>query len=131
MINTSLWSKTVSLLSNLNILRLVLGDWSCSGNIKQDFLMISPICCFMKKVVNKWVYISETPPNQPDYPWFSKCKLNLVLEKHVFINSADMSHLPPFSHWSNMTNITSFQQKLELIQYDACLAITRAIEDTL
>ena len=96
----------INLLSNLNILRLVLGDWSCSGNIKQDFLMISPICCFTKKVVNKWVYISETPPNQPDYPWFSKCKLNLVLEKHVFINSADMSHLPPFSHWSNMTNIT-------------------------
>ena len=28
---------------------LVLGDWSWSGNIKQDFLMISHICCFVKK----------------------------------------------------------------------------------
>ena len=82
----------INLLSNLNILRLVLGDWSCSGNIKQDFLMISSICCFTKKTVNKWAYISETPPNQPDYPWFSKCTLNLGLEKHMLINSADMSH---------------------------------------
>ena len=85
----------INLLSNLNILKLALGDWSCSGNIKQDFLMISPICCFTKKVVNKRTYISETSPNHPDYPWFSKCTLNLGLEKHMLINSADMSHLPP------------------------------------
>ena len=85
----------INLLSNLNILRLVLGDWSSSGNIKQDLLMISSICCFTKKAVNKWAYISEMPPNQPDYPWFSKCPLNLGLEKHMLINSADMSHLPP------------------------------------
>ena len=79
---------------------LVLGDWSWSGNIKQDFLMISHICCFIKKTVNKWAYISETPPNKPDYPCFSKCTLNLGLEKHMLISSADMSHLSPFSHWS-------------------------------
>ena len=90
----------INLLSNLNILKLALGDWSCSGNIKQDFLMISPICCFTKKAVNKRTYISETSPNHPDYPWFSKCTLNLGLEKHMLINSADMSHLPLFSHWS-------------------------------
>ena len=57
--------------------------------------MISPIFCFMKKAINKWVRISETPPNQPDYPWFSKDTLNLGLEKPMFINSAHMSHLPP------------------------------------
>ena len=41
------------------------------------------------------MHISETPPNQPGYPWFSKCPLNLGLEKPILINSADMSHLPP------------------------------------
>ena len=85
----------INLLSNLNILRLVLGDWSCSGNIKQDFLMILPICCFTIKAVNKWAYISETPPNQPVCPWFSKCALNLGLQRHMLINSADMSHYSP------------------------------------
>ena len=45
-------------------------------------------------------YISETPPNQPDYPWFFKCALNLGQEKPMLINSADMSHLSPFSHQS-------------------------------
>ena len=97
----------INLLSNLNIIRLVLGDWSCSGNIKQDFLTIFPICCFTKKAVNKWAYISETPPNQPDYPWFSKCTLNFGLGEHMLINSTDMWHLPPFSHWS----ITTFLVK--------------------
>ena len=29
------------------------GVWSCSGNIKQDFLMISPISYFTKRAVNK------------------------------------------------------------------------------
>ena len=29
--------------------------------------MISPTRYFMKSAVNKWVHISETPPNQPDY----------------------------------------------------------------
>ena len=97
----------INLLSNLNIIRLVLGDWSCSGNIKQDFLTIFPICCFTRKAVNKWAYISETPPNQPDYPWFSKCTLNFGLGEHMLINSTDMWHLPPFSHWS----ITTFLVK--------------------
>ena len=32
------------------------------------YLMILRICCFTKSAVNKWVHISETPPNQPDYP---------------------------------------------------------------
>ena len=85
----------INSLSNLNILRLVLGDWSCSENIKQDFLMISPICCFTKIAVNKWAYISGKPRNQPDYLWFSKCAMYLGLEKHMLINSADMSHLTP------------------------------------
>ena len=85
----------INVLFNLNILRLVLGDWSCSGNIKQDFLMIPPINCFTKCAVNKWAYISETPSNQPDYPWCSKGTLNLGREKPMLINSADMSHLPP------------------------------------
>ena len=62
----------IDLLSNLNIFRLVLGDWSCSENIKQGFLMIQRKSCFTKSVVNKWAYISETHPNQPDYPWCSK-----------------------------------------------------------
>ena len=62
--------------------------------------MIPPKCCFTKKGINKWAHISETPPNQLDYLWFSKCPLNLGLEKPILINSADMSHLPPFSHWS-------------------------------
>ena len=38
--------------------------------------------------------ISETPPNQPDYPWFFKCSLNLGQEKPMLIKTADMSHLP-------------------------------------
>ena len=50
----------------------------------------------------EWPHTFETPPIQPDYPWFSKCTLNLGLEKAMLINSANMSHLPPFSHWSNM-----------------------------
>ena len=50
--------------------------------------MISPKYCFTKKAVNKWPHISEAPPNQPDYPWFSKCTLNLGLEKPMLINSA-------------------------------------------
>ena len=95
----------INLLSNLNILRLVLGDWSWSGDIKQDFLMITPICCFTKKVVNTWAYISETPPNQPDYPWFSKCPLNLGLEKHMLINSADVTTTPLQPLWRLKTRI--------------------------
>ena len=97
----------INLLSNLNIIRLVLGDWSCSGNIKQDFLTISPICCFTNKAVNKWAFISETSPNKPDYPWFSKCTLNFGLGEHMLINSANMWHLAPFSHWA----ITTFLVK--------------------
>ena len=55
--------------------------------------MISTICCFTKSAVIKWAHISETPPNQPDYPWFSKCTFKLGLEKPMLINSTDMSHL--------------------------------------
>ena len=62
--------------------------------------MTPPKCCFMKKGVNKWAHISEAAPNQLDYPWFFKSPLNLGLEKPILINSADMSHLTPFSHWS-------------------------------
>ena len=87
----------------MNILRLVLGDWSCAGNIKQVFLMIPAKLCFTKSAVNKSAYISEMPPNQPDYPWFLKCTLNLGIEKAMLINSISMSHLPPFSHRSNTT----------------------------
>ena len=63
--------------------------------------MISHIRCFTKSTVNKWAHISEMPLNQPDYAWFSKCTLNLVLEKPMLINPTDMSRLAPFSHWSN------------------------------
>ena len=57
--------------------------------------MIPPKCCSTKKDVNKWVHISETHPNQLDYPWFSKCPLNMELEKPIRINFAGMSNLPP------------------------------------
>ena len=61
--------------------------------------MIPPKLCFTKSAVNKWAYIPETPPNQPDYPWFLKCTLNLGQEKPMLINSADTSHgsrkIPP------------------------------------
>ena len=50
---------------------------------------------FYEKHRKKSAYISETPPNQPDYPWFPKCTLNLGLEKPMLINSTDISHLPP------------------------------------
>ena len=56
--------------------------------------------CFTKSTVNKWAYISQTPANQPDYPCFFKCTLNIGQEKPMLINPADMSHLPPFSHGS-------------------------------
>ena len=59
--------------------------------------MILPKLCFTKSAVNKWAYISETPPNQPDNQWFLKYTLNLGHEKPMLINSADMSHLPPFT----------------------------------
>ena len=62
--------------------------------------MILPIFCFTKSAVNEWAHISKALPNQPDYPLFSKCTLNLGLENPVLINSIDMSHLSPFSHWS-------------------------------
>ena len=91
----------INLLSNLNILRLVLVDWSCSGNIKQAFFMIPPKLCFTKSAVNKWAYIFEMPPDQTNYPWFLKRTLYLGQEKPMLINSSDMSHLSPFSHRSN------------------------------
>ena len=97
----------IHLSSNLNILRLVLINWSCSGNIKQDFLMISPML-FYKKVVNKWALISVTPPNQPDYPWFSKCTLNLSLEKHMLINT----YPPSATGLVNTMSVNHFQTKL-------------------
>ena len=56
-------------------------------------MIIPSKCCFTKTAVNKWVYISKTPPNQPDYKWFSKCTLDLSPEKPMLINSADMSHI--------------------------------------
>ena len=73
--------------------------------------MTPPKCCSTKKGVNNWVHISETRPNQLNYPWFSKCPLNLSLEKPILINSVDMSHLPPFSHWSIRNNIPDFWAK--------------------
>ena len=85
----------INLLSSLDILSLVLGDWFCSGNIKHVFFMVPPKLCCTKSAVNKWAYISETPSNQPDYPWFLKCILILGLEKPILINSHNMSHLPP------------------------------------
>ena len=57
--------------------------------------MIPPKLCFTKCVVSKWAYISETPPNLPDYPWLLKYTLNLGQEKPMLINPTDMSHLPP------------------------------------
>ena len=75
----------INLLSNKKILRLVLGEWSCLGNVKQVFLMIPPKCYFTKSAVNKWTF----SPYQPHYPWFSKWALNLGLEKPMLINSAD------------------------------------------
>ena len=82
----------INLLSKLNTVISVQGDWSCPGNIKQVFFMISPKCCLTKKGLNKWACIAELPPNQSDYPWFSKL---------ILANSPDMSHLPSFSHRSN------------------------------
>ena len=64
--------------------------------------MISPICCFTKSGVNKWAHIPEMPPNQPDYPWFSKYTLNSGLDKPMLLNSTNMSHLLPFSHRSSI-----------------------------
>ena len=69
-------------------------EWSFSGNITQVFLMTLPKLCFTKIAVNKWGYVSEMPPNQPDYPWFLKCILNLGQGKPMLINSAGMPHLP-------------------------------------
>ena len=69
--------------------------------------MLSPMCCFTKSTVNKWVHISEMPPNQPDYPWFSKCTLNLGLEEPMLINFDDMSHLLLFSHLSTVVKIAN------------------------
>ena len=62
--------------------------------------LIRPSGPHYKKCGKQWEHISETPPNQSDYPWFSKCTLNLNLVKPMLINSADISHLPSFSHWS-------------------------------
>ena len=53
------------------------------------------------------MHISEMPPNQPDYPWFSKCTLNLGLEKPMLINFVVMSHLPLFSHYSTIVKIAN------------------------
>ena len=88
----------------MNIPRLVLGDWSCAENIKQAFLMILVKLCFTKSAVNKWAYFSETSHNHPDYPQFLKWTLNLGQEKPMLINSANMSNLSLFSHWSRLAN---------------------------
>ena len=68
-------------------------------------LWFHPYVVFTKKAINKWSHISETPPNQPDYPWFSKCTLNLGLEKPMPINPADMSHLPPSATGLKVGNV--------------------------
>ena len=74
--------------------------------------MIPPKCYSTKKDVNKWVHISETHPNQLDYPWFSKCPLNMGLEKPLRINSAGMSNLGGgggVTHECHFWNLQPFQ----------------------
>ena len=39
---------------------------------------------------------------------FTTCTLNLGLEKPMLINSTNMSHLAPFSHWSINDKITAW-----------------------
>ena len=52
----------INLLSNLNILRLVLGDWSCSGNIKQVFFNDPTQTLFYKKCRKQMgVYLWNAP----------------------------------------------------------------------
>ena len=87
--------------------------------------MISSICCFTKSAVNYMGTYLWTPPNQPDYPWFSKCTLKLGLEKPVLINSADMSHLTPFSHWSiYVTRPSQIVRWKNIIDFTAMLCVT-------
>ena len=87
--------------------------------------MISPKCYFKKKGVNKRAHISETPANQLDYPWFSKCPLNLGLEKPILINSADMSHLPPFNHRSILYQLSNYHTEKVPDMNLMCPIVTR------
>ena len=60
--------------------------------------MIPPKYYFTKSTRNKWTCISETPLNNLITHDFRP--VYLVLQKPMLINSADMLHLPPISHWS-------------------------------
>ena len=62
-----------------------------------------PPKCFTKIGRSKWVYIFEI-------------LTNLGLEKPMFINSADMPHLAPFSHWSEKA---AFRQE-NCLSFNSC-----------